>query len=530
MKKIIKDYKILLLVLLSFFSFSINYYYGNIGVFPIDTFAFFDTAYNILLDRHPFKDVWITTGPLVDYIQAAFFLIFGLKWSSLVIHASLINLLVSVLFYLILIKHGLNAFLSFFYSISLSILCYTIAGTPFAYIHSYAISLVSILIFTLAVKNKSNLLWFFLPFSMLVSFLCMQTPSAYINFILIFFSLVYFFINFDLKNIFYFIFGSIVILFFFTLFLFLFEIPFINFIQQYLLFPLSIGENRITGNDMAHITLADKFTVRNVFGHFKFINFFLIVIISLTLLNYSKKFKNYLSKEEIIINFTLFFSGIAFIFHQLITSNQTFIFSLIPFLAGFSHVILRKYFSENKILNLLIIFLVFFSTVKYHSVYNMKRKFMDLQNVDLNNSVKGDLLDIKFENLRWITPSFPFNPEKEISLLKEIIEVLKNDKRNKMVITEYQMFSIILEQNLNIPNRWYTHDNNSYPLENHKYYKFYKKHFAGLITKNNIEVIYITGFVTGDSKIKNFQIYMDDTCFIEEEINEISTMYELRKC
>ena len=160
----------------------------------------------------------------------------------------------------------------------------------------------------------------------------------------------------------------------------------------------------------------------------------------------------------------------------------------------------------------------------------MKRKFMDLQNVDLNNSVKGDLLDIKFENLRWITPSFPFNPQKEISLLKEIIEVLKNDKRNKMVITEYQMFSIILEQNLNIPNRWYTHDNNSYPLENHKYYKFYKKHFAGLITKNNIEVIYITGFVTGDSKIKNFQIYMDDTCFIEEEINEISTMYELRKC
>ena len=99
-----------------------------------------------------------------------------------------------------------------------------------------------------------------------------------------------------------------------------------------------------------------------------------------------------------------------------------------------------------------------------------------------------------------------------------------------MVITEYQMFSIILEQNLNIPNRWYTHDNNSYPLENHKYYKFYKKHFAGLITKNNIEVIYIIGSVTGDSKIKNFQIYMDDTCFIEEEINEISTMYELRKC
>ena len=77
MKKTIQSYKILLLILLCFFSFFINYYYGNIGVFPIDTFAFFDTGYNILIDRHPFRDIWITSGFLVDYIQAAFFAIFG---------------------------------------------------------------------------------------------------------------------------------------------------------------------------------------------------------------------------------------------------------------------------------------------------------------------------------------------------------------------------------------------------------------------------------------------------------------------
>ena len=94
------------------------------------------------------------------------------------------------------------------------------------------------------------------------------------------------------------------------------------------------------------------------------------------------------------------------------------------------------------------------------------------------------------------------------------------------MITEYQFFSLILEENLNIPNRWYTHDNNSYPLQNHKYYKFYKEHFTNLIKKNNIEVIYITG----DSKIKNFQIYLDNICFTEEEINEISKMHELKKC
>ena len=526
MKKTIQNYKILLLVLLSFFSFSINYYYGNIGVFPIDTFAFFDTAYNIILDRHPFRDIWVTTGPLVDYIQAAFFLFFGLKWSSLVIHASLINALVSLALFLTLARHGLNIFLSFFYSISFSILCYTIAGTPFAYIHSYAISLISILIFTIAVKTKSNSAWFFLPVFMTISFLCMQTPSAYINIILIIFSLVYFFIEFNLKNILFFVLGSVFILLFFIFFLYIFEIPFINFIQQYLLFPLTIGENRVAGNEMAHISLAGRFTLRNVLGHFKFINFFLILIIFITLLNYSKKFKNFLNRDEIIINLALFFSGIGFIFHQLITSNQTFIFSLIPFLAGFSHIIIRKYFFDKKILNLLIILLVVFTTFKYHSVYNVPRKFMDLQNVNLDLSLNADSIDAKFKNLKWVTPSFPKNPQKEMDFIKQIIEVLKEDNRNKMMITEYQFFSIILEQNLNIPNRWYTHDNNSYPLENHKYYEFYKKHFTKLIKEKNIEVIYITG----DIKIENFQSYINNVCFDEKKINEISTMHELKKC
>ena len=41
---------------------------------------------------------------------------------------------------------------------------------------------------------------------------------------------------------------------------------------------------------------------------------------------------------------------------------------------------------------------------------------------------------------------------------------------------------------------------------------------------------YIFGFITGDSKIENFRIYMDDPCFEQKEINEISTSYKLKKC
>ena len=68
-----KNIKIFLFLLLGIFSILINNHYGNIGIFAIDSLGFFDTAYSILLDKHPFKDFWIFSGPLVDYIQAAFF-------------------------------------------------------------------------------------------------------------------------------------------------------------------------------------------------------------------------------------------------------------------------------------------------------------------------------------------------------------------------------------------------------------------------------------------------------------------------
>ena len=137
-----KNIKIFLFLLLGIFSILINNHYGNIGIFAIDSLGFFDTAYSILLDKHPFKDFWIFSGPLVDYIQAAFFKLFGLKWSSYVLHASVFNLIISTFVFFTLNKHGLNIYLSFFYSLSFAILCYPVAGTPFAYQHSYILSLI----------------------------------------------------------------------------------------------------------------------------------------------------------------------------------------------------------------------------------------------------------------------------------------------------------------------------------------------------------------------------------------------------
>ena len=73
------------------FSLLINQYYGNRGIYPVDSFAHFDTGFKILLGEHPFKDYWVVSGPLIDYLQAVFFYLFGVNWQSYVLHASLMN-------------------------------------------------------------------------------------------------------------------------------------------------------------------------------------------------------------------------------------------------------------------------------------------------------------------------------------------------------------------------------------------------------------------------------------------------------
>ena len=134
-------------ILLSILAFYINYYYANKGLYPIDTFSFFDTSYYITEGQHPIKDFWVISGIFVDYFQALFFYIFGLSWNSYVFHASFFNVIVSLFFFYFLNQFNKNILFNLFLSACVAILCYPIIGTPFPYQHSLILSIVSILIF-----------------------------------------------------------------------------------------------------------------------------------------------------------------------------------------------------------------------------------------------------------------------------------------------------------------------------------------------------------------------------------------------
>ena len=529
-----KIFKYLLPIILIIFSISINFHYGNIGVHPIDTFGFFDSGYNVLMGKHPIKDFWIISGILVDYIQAFFFKVFGLKWSSYILHSSFFNLFISATFFLVLKNLKFNNFLSFLYAISVSILCYPVSGTPFTYQHSFILSLISILIFIGAINSRVIILWFLLPIFMVLSFLSQQTPSAYINLVLILVLLVYFFKDRDKKNFTFFIFGCLTTLIFLFLYFFLTEISLKNFINQYILFPISIGGDRILGQDASidafPATLKERFTFRGVVGHFKFINIFILTLILINLSKLYKRNATNIKFEDILTNTLLAFSSIGYIFHQLITANQTFIFALIPILAAFTHFQVNNYFTKKKYVQFLFLIFLTFVTIKYHDVYNVKRKFMDLQHADLSRAVDASLIDKKLSGLKWITPHYK-DPLKEINLIKEALVIIKKDKRSKMVITHYQFFSFLLEEDLNIPNRWYFTGNNTFPMKGNKYFQAYKDHFNKIIKEKGIEVIYIVITVPpGEISIDPFLDYFDNTCLDSNDENKITTSHVLKIC
>ena len=124
----------------------------------------------------------------------------------------------------------------------------------------------------------------------------------------------------------------------FVFFLYITSTPFINFIYQYILFPLSIGEGRISSDATAYVSFLDQINFKRLVGDFKFIHLILIPLIFLS-------FKNLRKKNKIInyLNFIFIISVFAFLFNQLITANQIYIFSLIPILAALLHLRLSRF-------------------------------------------------------------------------------------------------------------------------------------------------------------------------------------------
>ena len=495
----------------------INQHYASRGIFPMDGFAHFDPGYRILNGEYPLRDYWVIHGIIVDYIQAAFFFLFGVSWKSYVFHASLFNGLLTVATYFIFRNFKLNKRYSLIYSFFFSVLAYTSSGTPFLDHHSAFFSLLGIYCLILAIDREKNLYWILLPIFFGLAFLSKQVPSSYVILSTFFVLFIYVVIKKKFDCLKYILISSAIFIIIILIFGNIQGISLDSFLVQIIYFPQSIGSERFADY---------KLTFKGIVGHYKFIY---LAILPMFYLNVKKIINDhsYINQKDFYFFLALTMLMLSLIFHQFLTKNQIFIFFLIPILAGFSQIYLKniKLKHESKIF-IAILLICFFSTIKYHLRFNENRKFHDLSHVDFSSSINAAIIDEKLSGLNWISP-FNKNPNEEINLAKFAKKVLKKDKRNKMVITDFVFFSAILDEKLNSPSRSY--DTISFPGKKNKYFKKYKAFLLNRIKEKKIEVIYMINFDNADENLILYD-FIDKDCLDREIISKQLKKFELRKC
>ena len=170
------------IILILLVSFAANYYYGSIGVFPVDTFAFFDSDNFINKGFLQIRDYWTSNGFLVDFFQSIFFRIFGTNWYSYLLHSSFLNFIFAFLTYRFFLNEGLTKNASLFYSLSVAILAYPPVGVPFPDHHSLIFSLISIYFLIFTIKKKSEFYLLATIISLSIAFLSKQVPAGFFSF------------------------------------------------------------------------------------------------------------------------------------------------------------------------------------------------------------------------------------------------------------------------------------------------------------------------------------------------------------
>ena len=515
-----KTYKILPIIFLSALAITINYYYGSLGVLPINTFSYFDTGFRILNGEVPFVDYWTISGPFIDLLQAFYFSVFGVNWKSYILNGSIINLIVTLVSFSFFKKLGLDVKYSFFYSACVAILANPSMGTPFPDHYSSFFSFFAIVSFIYALETKKKIYWFLVPILFFIAFFCKQTPSAYVNLIFAANFLLYLLIKKDFDFFKPVLFGILVSLFSFCLFIWLNNIKLDDFITQYFLFPQTIGLYRAT---------EWNFTFNKLVENLKLIH---IVLIPLIFLFFKKIFfeNNYKIEKEFFYNLSLISYSIALIFHQLLTLNFIFIFFLIPILCAITQVSIKKE-NYNKIISIFLVSLCMVATVKYHLRFNEQRKMHILEDINLEKFYDSSIISPKLDGLKWISRRNVLGNGEEVKRIFKIKEALKKEQKKIMFLSNYNFFSVILNKQLNSPNRWYGSDV-SHPAKNNLYYENYIQFNYKLILKKKIEKIYIdtdlgSYYINASNKILNF---FPSGCSKIEEIEDVLVVYDISNC
>ncbi len=428
----------------------------------------------------------------------------------IMLHSLIALLLFHYIFFLL--SFGINNILSFFYSILFSIIFYPPVGTPFVDHHSMIFTYLSFFLIIYSLNKNKNYLFFLLPILFLLGFFSKQTPISY------FFLLLIPIIIYNIKEIsifYYLCLGFLISIFLFFIYINITQTSLIDIYHQYFLSTAEVGDYRLKNS---------SFSYYDVIFRYRFIYISLILILYFVIND--KDFKNNFNISKLQFIYLLLSLNFTMIFHQLLSMNQAFIYSIIFLNIGlcFKFVNFDKKFLHNKIFFLIIISSILVS-FRYHYKYNEPRRFNDLAYSNKEQNINAGNYFSSLNNLEWFTQNSD-NPREEIENLKLTYEVLKYENKKYSLITDYQFLPIELGLYGNSPVKWY-HVNVSFPNMNSSKNKDIQKSFSNFFLKQikdeKVEKIY---FIPPHSTRKDIIIKLIEKRCKIKEINFIENFYE----
>ena len=556
-KKNIKN--LLLIASIGFFGFFFNFYYGFKGLNLVDSFQTFDSGYRVLNGDIPFRDYYVRDGSLIDFIQAGIFKVFGVSWASYVAHSSIVNFLFVIAIFKFSKINNLNNIESAIYALIGGILLYPPAGTPQIDQHSLGLSFINFFFFLLIYKNKKFLKFLILVpiFFGLIVFI-KPVPTFYFIIITVILS---FFNNKELakSRCYYLIIGSILFFLFLFLFCKYFKIPIINIYEQFFNLAVQTGKQRINFDnlkDMLFSTLKIKYLILLILPYvsilmiipkkqlmdsdiFLFISLLLLILfhesytanqaVSLSflailsiLLNkiiISKKLENNIIVKRVILILIL-------IVTIRLARLDLYLFFIVTFSLFIFFIFVKK--KENN--NLILVYSIILTFFYFNKVIK-DRFWHDITNPIWNKSYKAENIDKKLNGLIWLSNNQ--DTINEINDLKKNLEFLKKEKNNYLIITNIQLYNVLLERKNFSPVKYWWH-NTSYPSIDNAIRDKFDNFFIEKIKINNIKKIIILDDITqkhtGNFKIEEFK-WLKNCTKKKDNIEVNAEIYEVyKKC
>ena len=108
------------------------------------------------------------------------------------------------------------------------------------------------------------------------------------------------------------------------------------------------------------------------------------------------------------------------------------------------------------------------------------------------------------------------------------MNIIKNDQRNKSIITDYQHISVILSSYDFSPSQVWFINHVAKQDKKSKYFKMYKRLFINQLNQNKIEVAYVIKPLWGNDDV--FEKSLSQNCFEKTKVTEILDSYILQEC